>query len=289
VLRCNWTAQTVRITRIPGTDAASPSAPDVETTSGTLLDVTLYQALVTTAGVVTLAVDERVYATPAVDNVTIETALGALRLRDIGITTAKLADGSVTNSKLAADAVTTPKILDGVVNTNKLADSAVTNAKLANDAVTTLKILDGVVNTNKLANGSVTNAKLANDAVDDTKVGARVPAITRRQGGHPTDWSVPGTTNYTPAAVRMQAGMVRINTLSADPYADVVVTFPVAFSAPPLVLATPSYSDGGLNSGKLYASVDSIAANQVHIYLHRVDGAFSTGFADLFWMAIGPE
>jgi hypothetical protein len=61
VLRANWTAQTVRIHRIAGTDAASPTAPAITQTSGTTYDVTLYQALVNTSGAVTLT-DERVAA-----------------------------------------------------------------------------------------------------------------------------------------------------------------------------------------------------------------------------------
>jgi hypothetical protein len=60
VLRANWTAQTVRITRIPGTDAGSPVAPAITQTPGTTYDIMLYQALVDTSGVVTLT-DERVF------------------------------------------------------------------------------------------------------------------------------------------------------------------------------------------------------------------------------------
>lgn len=59
VLRANWTAQTVRITRIAGVDAGSPTAPAITQTSGTTYDVMLYQALVDTGGTVTLT-DERV-------------------------------------------------------------------------------------------------------------------------------------------------------------------------------------------------------------------------------------
>jgi hypothetical protein len=61
VLRANWTAQTVRIHRIAGTNAGSPTAPAITQTSGTTYDITLYQALVNTSGVVTLT-DERVIA-----------------------------------------------------------------------------------------------------------------------------------------------------------------------------------------------------------------------------------
>jgi hypothetical protein len=61
VLRVSWSAFTVRITRIAGTDAASPAAPAITQTSGTTYDITLYQALVNTSGTVTLT-DERTVA-----------------------------------------------------------------------------------------------------------------------------------------------------------------------------------------------------------------------------------
>ena len=62
VLRADWAGFDVEITRIAGTDAVSPTAPAVTQTSGTTYDIMLYQANVTTAGVVTLT-DERVWAT----------------------------------------------------------------------------------------------------------------------------------------------------------------------------------------------------------------------------------
>jgi hypothetical protein len=61
VLRANWTAQTVVIHRIAGTNAASPTAPAITQTSGTTYDIMLYQALVNTSGLVSLT-DERVWA-----------------------------------------------------------------------------------------------------------------------------------------------------------------------------------------------------------------------------------
>jgi hypothetical protein len=57
----DWTAQTVRITRVAGTDAASPAAPALTTTSGTLYQIALYKATVNTSGTVTLT-DERAFA-----------------------------------------------------------------------------------------------------------------------------------------------------------------------------------------------------------------------------------
>lgn len=84
VLRADWTAQTVRITRIAGTDAASPTAPAITQTPGTTYDIKLCQCLVNTAGTVTIT-DERVFAKPGTDT----------------ITTAAITDAAVTAAKIA--------------------------------------------------------------------------------------------------------------------------------------------------------------------------------------------
>lgn len=61
VLRADWAGFAVRIHRIAGTDAATPSPPAVTQTSETTYDIKLCQVLVTTGGVVTVT-DERVWA-----------------------------------------------------------------------------------------------------------------------------------------------------------------------------------------------------------------------------------
>jgi len=61
VLRADWAAQTVRITRIAGVDAATPSLPAITQDSGNVYDIPICQVLVNTAGAVTVT-DERVMA-----------------------------------------------------------------------------------------------------------------------------------------------------------------------------------------------------------------------------------
>jgi hypothetical protein len=61
VLRADWSAQTVRLTRIAGTEAVTPSAPAITQTSGTTYDVMLYRVTVDTSGNLTV-VDERTVA-----------------------------------------------------------------------------------------------------------------------------------------------------------------------------------------------------------------------------------
>jgi hypothetical protein len=68
-----------------------------------------------------------------VDNSTIERHSSGIRVKDLGITTSKLADDSVTTAKILDANVTTNKLADGAVTTQKLAATSVTAAKLGND------------------------------------------------------------------------------------------------------------------------------------------------------------
>lgn len=61
VLRAGWAGFNVSVTRIAGTDAATPTAPAITQTSETTYDIMLCQVLVDTAGTVTVT-DERVWA-----------------------------------------------------------------------------------------------------------------------------------------------------------------------------------------------------------------------------------
>lgn len=102
------------------------------------------------------------------DQVTIQglgTTASPFLVKDLGITTAKLADGAVTNIKLANDAVTTDKIADGTIATADLADNSITTAKLVDSSVTTAKILDAAITNAKLANDSVASANIIDGTI----------------------------------------------------------------------------------------------------------------------------
>lgn len=64
------------------------------------------------------------------DGASLETTGGSIQVKNLGISTAKLAALCVIASKIAADAVETDKIKDAAVTTPKLADSSVTAIKL---------------------------------------------------------------------------------------------------------------------------------------------------------------
>lgn len=59
VLHANWAAQTVRITRIAGAEAASPTPPALTQVDGTTWDLPLWQVFITTGGVISIWRDER--------------------------------------------------------------------------------------------------------------------------------------------------------------------------------------------------------------------------------------
>ncbi|MBA7515240.1 hypothetical protein ES705_07279 [subsurface metagenome] len=61
VLRKGWTAQTVRLYRIAGTEDPSPSPPSIDQTDGVTWDVMIAQVHITTSGTVTVT-DEREFA-----------------------------------------------------------------------------------------------------------------------------------------------------------------------------------------------------------------------------------
>src|SRR5690606_14517960 len=79
------------------------------------------------------------------DGSTLEINANALRVKDLGITTAKLSDNAVNANKLASDA-----LIDAnrAVSTNHIRDTSITSDKLASS-----------LDISKFANGSVSNTE----------------------------------------------------------------------------------------------------------------------------------
>lgn len=141
--------------------------------------------------------------------------------------------------------------------------------------VGTSMIDDDAITLAKMANTSVGTAELVADSVDDTKAGNRVPQFYRRQGGSATDWSIAGTSTQTPTAVRIQGG-VRTSTGSSI----VTVTFPTAFSQPPIFVATA-------NGPGVMIGINGVSATQAVV---EMVGHAGGGSANEFnWLAFGPE
>lgn len=193
------------------------------------------------------------------------------------------ASGTVTAVNLTASGTITGTPADGFVTTAaKLVDGIVTTAKHADGSITTVKIADANVTTAKIADANVTTAKVADDAIDDTKVGNRVPQFYRRQGGDASDWTVQGTTTYTPGSVRIQAGVIRLTWPGSANFVTGTVTFPVSFGNKPIIF-TSQDSYTWLSNG----SANSASAATVAVY--NISGTNPTGTVDVQWFAVGPE
>jgi hypothetical protein len=168
------------------------------------------------------------------------------------------------------------------IPSGSLAADAVEAGNIANDGVVAGNIAtDGVVAGN-IADGAVDAiAALANDIVDDTKVGNRVPALSKRQGGSPTHWDTVGTTDYTPSGVRIQVGSIRW-TGSAATSGNIAITYPTGFSGAPVVIVTRMGS-----TTKVVFSVNP-STGTCTIYWRTTDASALTSL-DILWIAIGPE
>ena len=164
--------------------------------------------------------------------------------------------------------------------------TAVSSAMLDDGAATTAKIADANVTAVKLASGAAVsnlgytpwhagNDGNASGLDADLLAGVNVEPI-QRQGGNAANWSTVGTTNYSPTGIRTQVG--KSDTL---PGGSRTITFPVAFSAAPIVLVCI----GDITSG-ISTSVGGITTTQAN--LRTYIGASLTGCGDVTWIAIGP-
>ena len=136
-----------------------------------------------------------------VDGSTIELSSDAVRVKDLGITTAKIAadavtgakiaddsinsehyvDGSIDLAHLAADSVDGSKIVDNAINSEHYTDGSIDRVHLAADIVNGSKIADDSIDSEHIVDGSVDNVHLANDGITigttDVSLGGTITAI----------------------------------------------------------------------------------------------------------------
>ena len=171
-----------------GADSATAGAFDV--TLGLKADVA-GDGLSYSSGVIAVGVDDS----------TIELSSDAVRVKDLGITTAKLAadavtsakigddqidsehyvDGSIDLAHLAADSVDGTKIVDNAINSEHYTDGSIDRVHLAADIVNGSKIADDSIDSEHIVDGSVDNVHLANDGITigttDVSLGGTITAI----------------------------------------------------------------------------------------------------------------
>lgn len=316
-LKADWTAQTVRAVVQMNTDGTA-AIPALTQTAGSEWNIPLATFTINTAGVITLT-DARVFCefatyfgatlidglaglsvvgnptaasgnsqaiTAANDGEVLRRSGSALGFGQIGA--AALPDNLISDAKLRQSA--------GLSVIGRSADSTGDPADITAGSDNTVlrrsgtTLSFGQVLAGMIASGAVTADKIAADSVDDTKLGNRVPQFYRRQGGSPTNWNTAGVSDYAPGAVRMQIGAISVSLGSGTTTATVTVTFPAAFSAVPIVLATMDLEAGMDPEATNYTlMVSSISATQVVLRVTRnvtTDGAV---VPVLYWLAVGPE
>lgn len=317
VLRVSWAAQTVRITRVAGTEGAG--VPSITQVANTTWDIPLANVSITTGGVITVT-DRRTYVKhPGVygwltaaltvnDNLTVTKSNNG-SYNEIAVSNTSNTAGSYARFNAAVggasadDPLMTWSITGvqtwaaGLDNSDsdkfKIAPFSVIGSGdvLTLDSSGNFTVTGAVsassLNASQLGSGTVPLARLsgisasqlAADSVDDTIVGNRVPQFYRRQGGSATDWSSAGTTTQTPTSVRMQAGSVSVSYTGG--LGTATVTFPTAYSNTPLAFATANASSGTI------CAIQSVSSTQVVIYMSVPGGG--SGSLPAFWLAIGPE
>lgn len=136
-----------------------------------------------------------------VDGSTLEINSDALRIKDLGVTTAKIAADAVTGAKiaddsinsehyvngsidlahLAADSVDGSKIVDNAINSEHYTDGSIDRVHLAADIVNGSKIADDSINSEHIVDGSVDNVHLNHDGIiigtTDVSLGGTITAI----------------------------------------------------------------------------------------------------------------
>jgi hypothetical protein len=142
--------------------------------------MTLPGALPASTKILTLSSVGAVAAAYDLDGTTLEVAANALRIKDLGVATGKLADLAVTTGKIADLGVTTGKLSDLGVTTGKIADLAVTAAKT--DAVSTATPSKLVVRDGS-GRAQFAEPSASADAASKSYVDTHVPTMVARVDG----------------------------------------------------------------------------------------------------------
>jgi hypothetical protein len=277
VLQWIAASKTVRIALLSSSDGVA-SLPAITQTAGVQWEIVIANLTITTGGVITLT-DARAfchYATKVSTGMLDDGAVTAVKMAD-GAALAEILDDDGPGSGLDADT------LDGQHYSNfsgKLVTNGDSHDHNGGDGAQ--------IPTGGIQDLAVTLAKLANDAADYDKVGNRVMKLYGRQGGDSQQWSSTGSTNYTPNALKIQAGAIQLTIQSGQNQSDPdSVTFPSAYPAfhYPLVFLTPFTSE------KVAVRVSGVGNSSFNLYAWLSNGGTvgAQKTIPVFWVAIGDE
>lgn len=285
VLRADWTAQTVRITRIAGTEGAGP--PALTQTDGVLWDLPLWQASITTGGAITLT-DQRVFVHPniAVDENMIDASVAGSGLDGGDGTPLGIAALGVTLGMMASNSVDHGKITTSVAGAglaggggSPLSVNAGDGIAISGDDVETDP--DGVTLEN--SGGQI---QVKDQGISYAKAGSRLMAVLNRQGLNSSQWSSGGSSNFTPGQLHIEFGCARW-TGSAN-HGTIAVTYSTAIKAAydAWILATGIYvSAGGIN-GDINVDITSSLTTGCTLRWRSITG-LTYGTVDINWLMIG--
>ena len=132
---------------------------------------------------------------------------------------------------------------------------------------------------------NIVTTMINNSNVTYEKLAPGASKFANRQGGSATDWTTPGNNNYTPSSSRLQGGVKDCGSIAANTVFNQTVTFPVAFSQPPIVLLTPVVWSG---TGPVAIRISSTTTTQVQFAVHNQNPSLSVS-AYVDWIAVGAE
>lgn len=241
VLRCTWANYEVRLHRIAGVDAGSPTPPAITTTSGSVYDVLLYQALVDTSGNVVLT-DERGFPVLSVDTENIvNDAVTTLKIDDGAVTEGKIANGAVTNTKLGADAVNGSKIADNSIDSEHYVDGSIDTAHIGNNQVTPAKLSSAAFPTTTA--GDMIYASAA-AVLSRLAKGTAKQVLMMNAGATAPEWGTPIVLGFVHRTGEQTVTGVK------DTWAD-ITSFTVNISMP-VAGTILAFASGTFRAGKVY-------------------------------------
>jgi hypothetical protein len=297
VLRVSWAAQTVRITRVAGTEGAG--VPAITQVANTTWDIPLANVSITTGGAITLT-DRRTYVKhPGVygwlqqantwtgnqtvtGNVT-ATQLGVDANAYINITSSNPLFNMDANDYMQYNRSSNQfefyvgSSLIGAIAAGGWSASGLNASQLTSGTVP-LARLSGITTTQLSGTAGITDAQIA--ALDAAKITSGTLPLARLSGI--VDAQVSGLSASKINAGRFDTARLPIQSgvfTAAASASGQTITFPVAFSSAPVVVAN---ANGDVN----IVSVTATSTTTATIIVRDRNGSYNGGSVN--WIAIGP-
>lgn len=120
-------------------------------------------------------------------------------------------------------------------------------------------------------------------SIDDFQDSIKTPIITARQGGDGTDWSIPGTTNYTISDVPLIfLGKLQLSLSGASGIGQGIY-FPSAFATKPFVLVASELISG---TGLVVPYYTNLTTTGMTVGIKEVEGTSHNTVANVSWFAV---